>query len=99
MFNFYKSSFTPEAKYYEIIYYPTKEPEFDAGVTLHGHGITKTIEDLMPNTVYTFKIRAIMSDNAHTDWATAGYTTGEGCFNNVMYSYLNFSAGRSRTLV
>ena len=62
---------------YEIQFYPTREPEFDAEVTLHGHGVVKQIEDLMPNTYYTFKLRAIMAhDRAHTDWTTSSYTTG-----------------------
>lgn len=74
------SSFIPDAVQYEIIYYPTKEPEFDAMVTLHGHHIQRLIDNLDADTFYTFKLRAVMNDNTHTDWTDAVYTTGKSIY-------------------
>ena len=71
------SSFIQDAVQYEIIYYPTKEPEYDAMVTLHGHNVQRIIDDLDADTFYTFKLRAVMNDNTHTDWTDAVYTTGK----------------------
>ena len=71
------SSFIADAVQYEIVYYATKEPEFDAMVTLHGHNVLRVIDDLDADTFYTFKLRAVMNDNTHTDWTDAVYTTGK----------------------
>ena len=71
------SSFIADAVQYEIVYYPTKEPEYDAMVTLHGHNVLRVIDDLDADTFYTFKLRAVMNDNTHTDWTEAVYTTGK----------------------
>lgn len=71
------SSFIQDAVQYEIIYYPTREPEYDAMVTLHGHNVQRIIDDLDADTFYTFKLRAVMNDNTHTDWTDAVYTTGK----------------------
>ena len=71
------SSFIADAVQYDIVYFPTQEPEYDALVTLHGHNIQRHVEQLEADTFYTFRLRAIMNDNTHTDWTEAVYTTGK----------------------
>ena len=69
------SSHVPNALKYQISYFATHEPEFDAEIILHGHDVLKTLNDLEPETDYTFKLRAVFEKSV-TDWAAATYKTG-----------------------
>jgi len=70
------SSHVENANQYQIVFYANSYPAFDAEIILHGHEVIKTLDDLEPETDYTFKLRAVF-DNAVTDWASATYTTGK----------------------